>query len=514
MDPKLLMVKCMTLLYREAELNKTDLSIELCKELLESVKIPQTSFEMTGPRDVLSGLKNSLIWMINHSNESYNLIQLQQRIRIDTKDDTYLYHAFVDATQLIEEIELKRQILTYRKDLQEVANAEKIRLIITAAWQKSNFANSSIESNVKFIRELSSQLEPYAQIVENTSHPSMVDRVNFDNEEELERVLTQSQVEMSSAGVLKTGWQGINRMLGETNGFRRGEFALVTALPHNFKTGFMMNLFKHFALYNKPYLRDPEKKPMLLFASLENELPENIMWLYTNLMENATGQPCNPRNVSIKEAAIYIRDTLSVNGYHVEMIRLEPNLCTYQDFFNFVLQYEAQGYEIHAIICDYLSMMSKAGLDNSGPTGANIRELFKRVRNFCVPKGITFITPHQLSTEAKVLTRGSVNSFVKEIANKGYYAECRSLDNDPDLEIVIHIEEVQGQGKYLTCQRGKHRGVQITPEADLYCVLPFQPIGGILDDLLGRDNSSRQFDKVSGTRAGEEDSQIAWTTVE
>jgi hypothetical protein len=492
----------MTLLFREAELNQTDRSMKICVSIIDSIKLPETSFELHNNRDVVVGLKNTLMWMLDKAGEPYDLIQLQQRIRINTKDDTYLYNAFIDAIQPIEDSELKKQILQYRKFLQEYLDSLKINSIISDAYRKANFTNATTADLQQFVRDVYAQLEPFTHDIVDRTHPSVVDAVSFDNEDDLSRLLTQSKEETSNIGALKTGWHGINRMLGETGGFRRGEFALVGALPHNFKTGFSLNLFKHFALYNKPHMRDTAKKPMLMFVSLENELPMNIMWLYVNLKENETGEPCSIQGVNIKDAARYIRERMGVNGYHIEMLRLEPGQCTYRDFFDLVMKYETEGYEIHAIVCDYLSMMDKKGLETGGPSGSNIRELFKRVRNFTAPRGITFITPHQLSTEAKVLTRQGVTSFVKEVAGKGYYADCRSLDNDPDLEIVLHIETIAGEGSFLTCQRGKHRGVTITKPEDRYCVLPFSSYvktGGILDDINREDTSL----KAVGTKKGE-----------
>lgn len=101
---------------------------------------------------------------------------------------------------------------------------------------------------------------------------------------------------------------------------------------------------------------------------------------------------------------------------------------------------------------------------------------------------ITFITPHQLSTEAKRLIREGRQDFVKEIAGKGYYAGSSQLDQEVDLEIYIHIEEVNGR-YYLCIQRGKHRKVTITPLEHLYAILPFQEVGGICDDVNGIDSS-------------------------
>ena len=42
-------------------------------------------------------------------------------------------------------------------------------------------------------------------------------------------------------------------------------------------------------------------------------------------------------------------------------------------------------HEFDRLMLDYLNMLDKRGLDNAGPTGSNIRDLFRRMRNFCAP---------------------------------------------------------------------------------------------------------------------------------
>jgi hypothetical protein len=158
------------------------------------------------------------------------------------------------------------------------------------------------------------------------------------------------------------------------------------------------------------------------------------------------------------------------------------------------MKLEASGYEIHLIFIDYLNMMSKLGCQQ-GPAGTDIRDLFRRARNFLSKRGIACITPHQLSTEAKMLLRLGAENFVQEIANKGYYDSCRTIDQEVDFEIYQHIVKV-GDESYLTLQRGKHRTPFITPEKDLYTILKFEQIGGILDDINSRDLSRRY---VGGT---------------
>jgi hypothetical protein len=100
--------------------------------------------------------------------------------------------------------------------------------------------------------------------------------------------------------------------------------------------------------------------------------------------------------------------------------------------------------------------------------------------------------------------------FVKEIANKGYYAGSRQIDQEVDLELYIHIEIVNGTS-WLTVQRGKHRIVGQTPLIDQYCVLPFQPVGGILDDINGPDTTRR---KVGGGPIGSSEETPFWAALD
>jgi len=106
-------------------------------------------------------------------------------------------------------------------------------------------------------------------------------------------------------------------------------------------------------------------------------------------------------------------------------------------------------------------------------------------------KKITVITPHQLSTEAKMLIRDGRQDFVKLIPNLGYTSSSKQLDQEIDLEIYIHIEKVNGKS-YLTIQRGKHRGTGIIPDAQKYMVLPFFDVGGLRDDINGPDSTLRK----------------------
>lgn len=510
MDPRLLLVKIVTLLYKESLLKDASTqSANLIQQVIGTIKFPETGMDFDRSRESLQSLRATALWMAgNPPDHIYDRAALLQRIRVNVGDDVDLYYAVEQGIVDTEELDqLKRQCVETRRELKQCMDEIQIKEIAKRLYQRTHF-NPDVKLNIRtLVREINEQLEPFSTTGAIAKVEGSVDGVDLADFNGLTSLIARAQAETSNQGILKCGWQGINRMTGDHEGFRRGEFIVVGALQHNFKTGFTLNLFKQFALYNTPWLKDPKKKPCLVHISTENDLTQNILWLYANLKENETGVECDlsyfhcddpvEKERREAEAARYVHEHMTRNGYHIKMYRWDPSKATFDSFTDQMQQLEDEGYEVHAVVCDYLNMFSKRGCTD-GPAGFLTRDLFRRVRNYTSPRGILFITPHQLSTEAKALTRQGIEDFVKEIANKGYYDSCRTIDQEVDMELYVHIVKLNGQS-YLTVQRGKHRKVKITPDRDLYCVLPFNPVGGILDDY-GKPDTTRR--KVGGGAVG------------
>lgn len=509
MDPKLLLVKIITLLYKESRVSDaSSQSTSLVKSVLSTVKFPETGLDVDHSRESMQALRATALWMCeNPPDQAYDRAALLQRIRVNVGDDEGLYYAFqhgIDDES--DETVLRRQILETRQELKDYLRRVEFAELVKRYSQQILFRPEEV--NWKLApRQLYLDLEPFVQSQSGDKLEGMVDFIDMANLDHVAELMERGRTETAATGTLRLGWQGVNRMTGEHMGLRRGEFIVVGALQHNFKTGFCLNLFKHVALYNTPVLTDPHKKPCLLHISTENELHQNITWLYANLWENETGQECDLSQLDVAEATRYVHERLMANGYHIKMCRFNPTDMTYHTFFDFINQLESEGYEIHLCVFDYLNMISKKGCAQ-GALGQDTRDLFRRVRNFTSSKNITFVTPAQLSTSAKALVRQGVDDFVKAIANKGYYDSCGTLDQEVDLELYIHIVKVNGQS-YLTIQRGKHRKVRPTPEKHLYCVLPFAPVGGVRDDINGPDTSRKH---AGGGVIGSADERPWWET--
>lgn len=509
MDPKLLLVKIITLLFKESRLNDTtSQSATMVKSVLNHLKFPETGLDVDNSRESMQALRATALWMCETPpDHKYDRAALLQRIRVNVGDDEGLYYAFqhgIDDEG--DESVLKHQILDARQELKDFLGRTELVNLIKKYSQQVLFRPEEVNWRM-LPRDMVSELEPFTTTMEGQKLEGMVEEIDMSNLSHVEDLLKRGKAETASEGTLKLGWQGWNRSTGEHNGFRRGEFITVGALQHNYKSGCTLNIFKQVALYNVPFMRNPDKKPCLLHISVENELHQNVLWLYASLMENETGKECDLSNVDIQEATRYVHEKLSATGYSIKMCRMNPTDMTYHTFFDMINKLEADGYEVHMVVFDYLNMISKKGCAQ-GATGQDTRDLFRRVRNFTSEKGITFVTPAQLSTAAKALVRQGVEDFVKEIEGKGYYDSCGTIDQEVDLEYFIHIVKVNGVS-YLTVQRGKHRKVKPTPEKYRYFVLPFSDVGGVRDDINGPDTARKH---AGGGVVGSADERPWWDT--
>ena len=282
-------------------------------------------------------------------------------------------------------------------------------------------------------------------------------------------------------------------------GFRKGEMWCISALQHNYKSGFMQSLFIQFCTLNTPVLVDPNKKPLVILFSFEDDVNIIIEFMYRYMYFNEYGKIPDLSEISTKDIGQYIKNKLSINGFHSKIIRANPTEWTYKNLFNKILEYEAEGYEIQAVMIDYLSKLPTTYCDKSGPAGTDVRDLFTRTRDFVISRGTAvLITNHQISTEALSLWRSGIQGFdfIDEITSKNYYSESKQIPQVLDGEIYISKGKYNGQWA-LFIGKGKHRSPIITPDEDKKCVLLFPKKAPIPENINDEENDLKSTDDSS-----------------
>jgi len=466
-----ILMKIIALLHREhlllitsREENSTELVLTILKTLSNGRNVAG------GDSIIVEDLKYLINDMVKYP-DNYSTESLMQSLELILKDHKNILTSVAKYINIeMSNAGMKRSIVALRNTLNNFYKEKQASSLISKASYDLLTNKLSGETVQEYVGKLITNLDALITTTKGKDL-GVVDEIDLSDEDKISGVMEKVKVQNAGIGKLITGWKALNRMT--QGGFRRGEYVMISALQHNFKSSFLRSLFIQLATLNTPVMTDNTKKPLLLFISFEDNVDIALEFMYKYLYYNERNELPDMSTIKTKDMAKYLTDKLSVNGYNIKMIRVNPSDWSYKDLFNKILKYEADGYELHAVLLDYLAKLPTTGCI-TGPAGADYKDLYTRTFNFFTAKGITFITPHQLSTEAKQLIRNGEPdiSFVKSIKGKGYFDNSRALDQIVDLELYLHIAKLKKK-KVLTVGMGKHRMPSIVDEEHQYFTLPF-----------------------------------------
>ena len=163
------------------------------------------------------------------------------------------------------------------------------------------------------------------------------------------------------------------------------------------------------------------------------------------------------------------------------MEAFDPDMFSIYDLLAVLEDYYEKGYEIHAVTCDYLSLIA----NNSGGERfeQKIQKTFEMIRNFCIPKGISFITAHQLNTETNAIAAQNSSRFIHIVKDSAMYMDAKGLKTKLDIELTQHIHKHGDGHSYLMLGVGKLREDVYIPEAQRIYSYRFDPILTIPPDV-------------------------------
>ncbi len=510
-NPNLVMIKaiCGTFINRflPEPIGRMDSVVE---EVLGKVKTPaQTGEGSEG--DIFSALKVTLDWLrMTPRGVRITLVDLTERIRLNSGFAT-LYIESLERLLNTEVLNEEPHFLAERTkgicgELEHAYTFINLQATIARVHRGINFTNDDVDLT-ETILKLQKDLD---KIGSNKSDPfaSVAGRVDFSNLESVVECFDEAKESVSLDGVLRTGLKGLNDMWG-IGGYIRGGSYNYGALTHNYKSGMLLDHCRWLPVYNEPRLRDANKKPMILRISFENKPSQDLPVMFKCIWEAEHQKTCDVADIPSDEAAKYIRDKLGVNDFHFEILCYDPNQMDVWKVIEILQGFESMGYEIHAVIIDYLELLTKGG-SATMRSDEKITYAFEVLRNHCFGRGITQINAHQLSTEAQNLSREGTANFAEKCSKGGWYMNCKSLHTKLDGEAILHIHEVGGED-YLTFARGKNRTHHTTTARRKKFAYKFEEYGGIVDDVLAdKSNAVYEWSNVASTDHAADDNDDNW----
>lgn len=509
MDPRIILSKILVLLFKTKEYGISSYN-NVIIDTLELIRTDNKEEVVIG-KNKTAQLITFILDKVNDE-EPLNVNVYLPDIELLLEHDPRLLRQVAERVlKPLPEIETKQLITALVSELNGYTRETKLERLVREMSSTLSFKRDTISNIGEYVRDTITLLEPLASNSTSQVDPAIVREVSFSEENEIISVMEDVIARTSEGGIYISGWISLNKMT--QGGFRPGEFVTIGALQHKYKTGLTMSITLQLPRLNEPIMTEADagKKPLLLRISAEDSMENNFQFMYQYLKAN-DGEFIDVRKldqICPVEMGSYLRDKILVNGWHVKFMRVDPSRWTYADIFNTVMKYEAQGYSVKIIVFDYLTMIPTTGC-TQGALGADKRDLLRRVRNFMSAKGILFITPLQLSSEAKQLSRNGVPdvALVKEVSEKGYYADSRQLDQEIDLELYCHLafQSLQNgkEAAYLTIGRGKHRlATVIESEGDRFTILPFPgPNIPVLEDIFGSDTGTKTLPRGGGGGGG------------
>lgn len=440
---------------------------------LVSEDLLRASLRMSGPKDSVSpefmtssstGEIRSLLLRVlgTFKDNPIDLKIFMGEIRLCCEFDTHFLDVIIGmiGDDDCSEKEKRSSIVSIKDSLAVAIKDDELASLLSTANRDFRFNRDSIQNKSGWIDDLTDKIKS-ARSGGRAKRKGLMDLADFDNVKSIENVFSDMKSFTKEGRLFKTGWKAINDMFH--GGLRRGEFVVCPGLPHKYKSGFNLSLFRHLVMYNNPHaVETPGKKPLAIRISLEDDLHLNFKHLYKDIRMSKGDSPQDILNIDdwpADDLAAYVKGEMCRTGFSVAMIRANPSDWTYRDAMDIVEEYENQGYEVQILFVDYLAMLPTTGCAQ-GAIGADVRDMFQKYKNYSSEKKILFVTPHQINPYAKeLLLKGSLkdSTFVSSIPGRGLYLSCKSLDNEIDVEINIHTYDFSGE-TYFTVGWGKHRG--------------------------------------------------------
>ena len=485
-------LKCLQLLFRDGGENKNS-TRELITNILAIYK-PMDSFAITGgEQESTEKIRDYLLECLDEEilNREIILQNLSDILKTSTRRDTA-----IDMFKMVEEDDNKNIIRALENELNNKIYIYRIKKTLNGYTYDFDKKFKSGMSPDDMLSKIIEELTILTKNIKNKDD-AIVNEVDLDNVENVSKVFQVVKETNEAEGFkFKLGLRALNKITN--NGYKDSEFVIWNALQHNYKSGMLASSLIGIARYNKPIMTDPSKIPLLLYVSLEDDLDILFEFLYRQMYYTDNKVKADMSNTSKEEMSKYVKDKLQETGFKVKFIRVDPSDWSYSSFFSLIEKYEKDGFELKTVILDYLSLIPTVGCVATGAVGSDLRDLYRRVRNFFAKRKCLFISAHQLSPDAQMINRENLTGevFLNRIMGKGFFDGSKKLSQEMDLELYAY-KFTQNNKDYLAIGKGKHKGSKVMKSTDKLAIIPF-PVNlePIPDDINWDELDSLEFDEV------------------
>lgn len=478
------LIKMITLLYLcgESESKKDHICNEI-RSMVTHIKVDPRAIQGIGSNEnAIEGLRDTVEWMLHMFGTKFDMEELVSRLRVNCRDNP----EHMEMVEKILRVEIDPSKLDARinfivSELRFLAKKDKVRKIVQRANATLCFSNEYLDLN-PFLDEIISELSEANANTSVEELPGLIGMVDFGDTNQIKEALNKAVTTRSIDGMLNTGLTGLNDALGGL-GLIRGWMYNIGAISFGYKTGSLLDLSLNVPRFNKPWLVNPLKIPLIVRISVETTIDQDTKILYQRAWWQKTGTKIRLKDIDLDEASDYLKTVFESQGYKFKLLHFNSNTFSVFDLIKVLDYFESLGYEIHMCVFDYATKIAKH-------TPAPREDLklpltYDLARCYCYPRGILFATAAQLNSDARKIAMENSSGCTRVFAKGSFYENAKSIYNELDVELLSHVHKHVDGKSYWTASVGKHRDHDDTPLSKRDFYYPFTP-GGIMPDV-GKD---------------------------
>lgn len=480
--------------------NKNETLLHVIDEAFEMIRLPATVGDGADQGSLLLNLKELAEELRTQGTKHpYDPNWLKLRTKV-----LAVYHK--DVKDLLEEViqelgkradeEYNADYIYYHNAINRYVRDSKFQNIMFKWACRFRENPDMVHNREQYIREMNEELSPYvgqSTGFQYTDINGIVSEVDVEDDEKLGELYQEVQELSSSAGVLKFDLQGWNEAFGKNGGVLRGTLGELQAMSGCGKSETMRKMLTGIARNNDPLMIDENKKPLILYLTLEDTQREAYEKMFTQMYSEEFDVLVNIAEFNYEDIVAYVKKTLRARGYHFKVIEGEKHKVTPYDVITLLESLSTQGYEIHAMGLDYMLLLDLSSVPGFMDT-YKIKNSYGIIGAYTKTRGITCITAAQIDDSAKSLMLES-DEFAKEAVERNYSAGSKYIIHELDWRVFTHVTDGCDGFWYHQFAIGKNRTSRMTPYKDKYAVYRMHLVdgqaGGFIKSDLGGESQVR-----------------------
>ena len=290
--------------------------------------------------------------------------------------------------------------------------------------------------------------------------------------------------------IFVTGIKRLNTLLAP--GYMSKRLYTYLAFPGKGKSMILLKSAIDIKKYNKGVkTKDPDKRPAVLFLTLENDIPETVERIYNMTVDSDDIRNYTPKQVIKKmrktgHLEITEEDNIDIIIKEYKNRELDTN-----DLYAIINDMADEGIEVIALVIDYMKRLRPA--EKAGSEKEELKNISNELKDIAKFFDIPVITAQQLNRSGAAVIDAALQANkedVTRLVGSDSIAGAWEIQENSDMTIIINPETKADTGEqYLTFKMLKRRYRSHETDEKLkkleYFNHPFEPGNGIrlIDDI-------------------------------